>query len=87
MNIKLKKNDAGITFTDKDFKDHNDRLGSGKGKTRLLKVSVSDLDRGLHETSAMLVGNYRTSWIMKLKREPGKCQLPRGFGNLSGKQI
>lgn len=51
------------------------------------KIPISDLKRGLYETQAGPVGNYRTCWIMKLKREPGKCKLPRGFGRLSGKQV
>lgn len=50
-------------------------------------IPVSDLLCGLYETKAMSVGNYRTSWIMKLKHEPGKCKLPRGFGSLSGKLV
>ena len=86
MNIKLKPN-SNVTFTEQDFKDHNDRLGSGVGKSRLVEIPVNDLQRGLFETSAKPVGNYRTSWVMKLKREPGKCKLPRGFGYLSGKNI
>jgi hypothetical protein len=86
MSIELKPNNNGTTFSEHDIKDHNDRLGSGVGKTRI-HIPVSDLDRGLYETSAALTGNYRTSWIMKLKREPGKCKLPRGFGRLSGKNI
>jgi hypothetical protein len=53
----------------------------------LIKMPVSDLDRGQFETSAQLVGNYRTSWIMKLTREPSACKLPRGFGRLSGKNV
>ena len=51
------------------------------------RIPVSDLNRGLFETSVNPVGTYRTSWIMQLRRKPNKCQLPRGFGKLSGKQI
>jgi hypothetical protein len=87
MSIELKPNNSGITLSDQDFEDHIDRLGSGVGKTRLHKVAMSDLDRGLFETSATPVGKNRTCWIMKLMREPGKCKLPRGFGRLSGKSI
>jgi hypothetical protein len=87
MSIELKPNNNDITFSEQDFKDHNYRSGSGIGKTRLHKVAVSDLDQGLFETSEIPVGKYRTCWIMKLKREPGKCKLPRGFGQLSGKSI
>lgn len=46
-----------------------------------------DLSRGLFESAAEPVGNYRTVWIMKLRREKGKCRLPRGFGYLSGKLV
>lgn len=86
MSIELKPINNGTTFSEQDFNDHNDRLGSGVGKTRLHKVAVFDLDRGLFETSATSVGKL-FCWIMKLKREPGKCKLPRGFGRLSGRII
>lgn len=53
----------------------------------ILKVEVNDLKQGLFETSATPKGNYRTFWIMRLRRESGKSRLPRGFGFLSGKQV
>lgn len=59
-------------------------VGAGKG---LVKIQMTDLDIGLYETSPNPISKYRTSWIMKLKHEPGKCKLPRGFGHLSGKNI
>ena len=74
-------------WNEQDIKDHMEWFGSGMAKSRLVQVPVSDLFRGLTETSANPVGNYRTTWIMILRREPGKCKLPRGFGHLSGKQV
>jgi len=53
----------------------------------IARIKVSDLEAGLHETSSTPTGNHRTSWIMKLRREPSKCKLPRGFGYLSGKHV
>lgn len=53
----------------------------------ILRLKVSDLDQGIFETSATPKGNYRTLWIMKLRREKSKCRLPRGFGKLSGKTV
>ncbi|WP_240224591.1 hypothetical protein [Rheinheimera hassiensis] len=53
----------------------------------IFRNNVSDLDQGIFETSALPKGNYRTSWIMKLRREKSKCRLPRGFGKLSGKTV
>lgn len=53
----------------------------------ILRTKVSDLDQGIYETSATPKGNYRTSWIIKLRREKGTCRLPRGFGKLSGKMV
>jgi hypothetical protein len=32
-----------------------------------LRKKLSDLDQGIFETSATSKGNYRTSWIMKLR--------------------
>lgn len=53
----------------------------------ILRLKLSDLDQGIFETSATPKGNYRTLWIMKLRREKSKCRLPRGFGKLSGKTV
>ena len=81
--------DKEVWLDKKTVEDHVKGVGrgTGKGKSRLVEIPVNDLQRGLFEASAKPVGNYRTSWIMKLKREPGKCKLPRGFGYLSGKNI
>jgi hypothetical protein len=59
----------------------------GPAYNPFIKMPVSDLDRGIFETTAQLVGNYRTAWIMKLKRQPDQCKLPRSFGRLSGRSI
>jgi hypothetical protein len=53
----------------------------------IARIKVSDLEAGLYETSPVPTGNQRICWIMKLRREPGKSKLPRGFGLLSGKCI
>ncbi|MEZ9699109.1 hypothetical protein AB4455_12545 [Vibrio sp. 10N.261.46.E12] len=46
-------------------------------------VKLKDVEIGLYETSATPVGNWRTSWIMQLRRRPGRCKVPRGFGNFT----
>lgn len=55
--------------------------------TGIARIKVSDLEAGIYESSHIPKGNYRTAWIMKLRQEPSKCKLPRGFGHLSGKHI
>lgn len=54
---------------------------------KFLKIDVKDLKVGFYETSASPIGNCRSFWIMKLRRMPGKCRVPRGFGYLSCKQV
>lgn len=49
--------------------------------TQIKRSKVSDIQCGLYETSAHPVGNWRTSWIMQLRRNAGKCKVPRGFGD------
>lgn len=87
MSTELNKSNDDIYWNKQDIKDHMEWFGSGMAKSRLVQVPVSDLFRGLTETSANPVGNYRTTWIMILRREPGKCKLPRGFGHLSGNAL
>ena len=55
------------------------RVGVIDLKKKIMKVNVSDIQRGLHETAATPCGNWRTSWIMQLRQRPGKCKVPRGF--------
>tara|TARA_B100000446_G_scaffold83930_1_gene79189 strand:- start:13815 stop:14060 length:246 start_codon:yes stop_codon:yes gene_type:complete len=76
-----------IYFNEQDIKEHIYWSGISMGKIRLMQEPVHDLIQGLAETSSNPIGNYRTAWIMRLRREPGKCKLPRGFGHLSGKQV
>ena len=49
--------------------------------TQIKRSKVSDIQCGLYETSAHPVGNWRTSWTMQLRRNAGKCKVPRGFGD------
>lgn len=84
---RLSESNDDIWWDEQDIKEHLEWFGSGMAKSSLVQVPVSDLFRGLTETSANPVGNYKTTWIMILRREPGKCKLPRGFGHLSDKQV
>ena len=55
--------------------------------TGIARIKVSDLEAGIYESSHIPKGTYRTAWVMKLRHEPSKCKLPRGFGHMSGKNI
>lgn len=50
-------------------------------------IKISDLHQGVFGSTARPGGNYRTSWIMMLRRKKTKCKLPRGFGSFSGKTV
>jgi len=54
---------------------------------KIIVKKPSDIEVGLYEASAQPKGNYRSVWIMKLRRKNEKCKLPRGFGFLSGKAV
>jgi hypothetical protein len=43
------------------------------------KITLNDVAQGIYETSADIRGNWRTSWVMQLKRKRETCKLPRGF--------
>lgn len=43
--------------------------------TQIKRYKVSDILCGLYETSTHPVGNWRTSWIVQLRRNAGKCKV------------
>jgi len=43
------------------------------------RFRLNDVARGLIETSPEVCGNWRTSWVMQLRRKQGSTRLPRGF--------
>ncbi|HDR9034262.1 TPA: hypothetical protein QDB07_001731 [Burkholderia vietnamiensis] len=45
----------------------------------VMKVQLGWLDKAMFETSVKPKGSFRQAWTMKLAREHGRCQLPRGF--------
>lgn len=53
----------------------------------IIPIPVSDLNYALYATTAAISGKPKAAWAMKLKREPGKSMLPRGYGRHSGKKI
>lgn len=48
-------------------------------------IALNDVAQGIFETSPVICGNWRASWVMQLKRKRGKCKLPRGFKPKSSK--
>ena len=40
---------------------------------------LNDVAQGLVETSPNICGNWRKSYVIRLRRMPGKSKLPRGF--------
>lgn len=50
-------------------------------------IALNDVSQGIFETSSVICGNWRTSWVMQLKRKRGTCKLPRGFKPKSSKMI
>jgi len=52
---------------------------------KMARTELNDVMQGLFETSAEIKGNWKTSWVMQLRRKPGKCRLPRGFAANMGK--
>jgi hypothetical protein len=48
-------------------------------------IVLNDVCQGIFETTPVICGNWRTSWVMQLKRNRGKCKLPRGFEPKSSK--
>jgi len=40
---------------------------------------LNDVAQGLVEISPNVCGNWRKSYVMRLRRMPGKSRLPRGF--------
>ncbi|TES99584.1 hypothetical protein [Burkholderia cepacia] len=45
----------------------------------VMKVKLDWLNKAIFETSANPKGCFKQAWTMKLAREHGRCQLPRGF--------
>lgn len=46
----------------------------------ILRIGCLGVTRGLIETAPTPVGDFQCYWTMVLKRRPGMCQLPHGFG-------
>ncbi|MDF4421663.1 hypothetical protein [Vibrio parahaemolyticus] len=47
------------------------------------RIKLNDIELALYSTSPRPYGNWRTSWLIQLKRKPGRCKVPRGFGSFS----
>ncbi|EJL6462630.1 hypothetical protein HPY09_19920 (plasmid) [Vibrio cholerae] len=55
----------------------------GNTSTNSVRVHLSDIERGLLDTSPNPRGNWRTFWVMYLSKQPCSCRLPRGFGQFN----
>ncbi|BDP33541.1 TPA: hypothetical protein KDZ08_004966 [Vibrio parahaemolyticus] len=55
----------------------------GNTSTDVVRVHLSDIEKGLLDTSPMPRGNWRSSWVMYLSKQPCSCRLPRGFGKFN----
>lgn len=53
---------------------------TGNSSTNFVRVHLSDIEKGLLDTSPVPRGNWRSYWVMNLNRQPSSCRLPRGFG-------
>lgn len=51
----------------------------------VVKVKLGWLDKAMFETSVNPKGCFKQAWAMKLAREHGRCQLPRGF--IDGRRV
>lgn len=60
--------------TQADFDKHARQLGQ-----QPMRVMLSDVQLGLYETAPNPCGKYKQFWVMRLRRLPGRNQLPRGF--------
>lgn len=62
------------------FSDGNPELMSETIDLKSIqRFHLNDVAQGLIETSPNVCGNWRKSYVMHLKRMPGKSRLPRGF--------
>lgn len=45
----------------------------------IVRMILTDVQIGFYETSPRIRGTWRTSWVMQLRRKPGRCRMPQGF--------